>query len=317
MRRLPFAVVSRRIIIIAAFAALIGYDCITDFPTKVAESQILGGPEEQALFSEVFLKDNSEQILSTSVFSLRSGFFLSGEVSEGAERERTIFYKARAGETAGEIAARYGVSLETIVAANPELMHEAKTLGGERVVIPPMNGIFYTVKSREDAVMIASRYGLTLLELEAYNKNQKIKEGVTIFVPKGILVSENTILVRDGKATIAIPASGWNWGALHYNNAVDIANECGTPVFAATEGEVIRAEVGWNNGYGTIVIVMSPEGIETRYAHLKNMEVVLGTKVSQGEKLGLMGNTGKTHGVTGCHLHFEVLGAENPLVKHF
>lgn len=58
-------------------------------------------------------------------------------------------------------------------------------------------------------------------------------------------------------------------------------------------------------GYGGCVIINHGEGIKTLYGHLKNNSLVVkvGQKVIQGQKLGIMGNTGSS---TGCHLHFSI-----------
>ena len=117
------------------------------------------------------------------------------------------------------------------------------------------------------------------------------------------------------------PASGLNWGILHDHNAVDIANSCGTPVKAAASGLVINdpdlgpGTAGWNGGYGDFVLIQHLNGTKTRYAHLSKIEVAVGTHVSQGDEIGLIGNTGHVQGETGCHLHFEVIGAPNPFAK--
>ncbi|MEK7593423.1 MAG: M23 family metallopeptidase [Patescibacteria group bacterium] len=117
------------------------------------------------------------------------------------------------------------------------------------------------------------------------------------------------------------PTYGWNWGVIHDNNAVDIANRCGTPVYAANEGLAVpdeklgNGDSGFNNGYGIFILIEHPNGTKTRYAHLSKTVVEPGVSVSKGELIAYMGNTGNTHGPSGCHLHFEVLGAENPLAK--
>ncbi len=115
------------------------------------------------------------------------------------------------------------------------------------------------------------------------------------------------------------PASGQNWGILHASNAVDIANSCGTQVVAAAEGVVtedVNYDQGaWNAGYGNYLMIEHPNGTKTRYAHLEKIKVSVGTVVGRGEAIGTIGNTGKVHGVTGCHLHFEVIGMANAFVK--
>jgi len=113
-----------------------------------------------------------------------------------------------------------------------------------------------------------------------------------------------------------MPANGWNWGQLHYNNAVDIAGVCGSEVYAAQSGAVAEeAGEGWNGGYGNYVAIEHPNGTETLYAHTSRNLVAVGDLVTQGEVIALTGNTGNVNGETGCHLHFEVHGAENPFIK--
>lgn len=59
------------------------------------------------------------------------------------------------------------------------------------------------------------------------------------------------------------------------------------------------------HGYGACVVINHGEGIKTLYGHMKNNSVTVkkGDKVSQGQKIGIMGNTGSS---TGCHLHFSI-----------
>jgi len=104
------------------------------------------------------------------------------------------------------------------------------------------------------------------------------------------------------------PAKGIDWGIIHGNNGVDIANKCGTPIVAAASGTVTEVGSGWNGGYGNAIRIKHKK-TSTYYAHLSEMHVSVGDVVEQGEVIGLMGITGKS---TGCHLHFEVRGGSNP-----
>jgi len=92
---------------------------------------------------------------------------------------------------------------------------------------------------------------------------------------------------------------GARWGRRH--NGLDIANDIGTPVEAADGGEVTYA--GYNGDFGNLIIVNHNNGYETYYAHLNTMDVAVGQKIIQGQKIGEVGNTGYS---TGPHLHFEV-----------
>jgi len=115
-----------------------------------------------------------------------------------------------------------------------------------------------------------------------------------------------------------MPTSGFNWGEIHSENAVDIANYCGAPVFSVYQGEVVADDhygagtEEWNGGYGHFILLEHPGGLKTRYAHLGAITVKERDSVRQGDLIGYVGATGNVHGATGCHLHFEVLGGENP-----
>lgn len=90
--------------------------------------------------------------------------------------------------------------------------------------------------------------------------------------------------------------------AARQHKGVDIAAPKGTSVFVACEGEVVRT--GYERGgYGRFVEVRHPNGMTTLYAHLSRVDVARGDRLGSGERLGLVGSTGRS---TGPHLHFEV-----------
>ncbi|WP_415233758.1 DUF5930 domain-containing protein [Pseudorhodobacter sp.] len=81
----------------------------------------------------------------------------------------------------------------------------------------------------------------------------------------------------------------------------DFAGAYGTPIYATADGVVTYA--GWNSGYGRQVKIQHEFGIETSYAHQSNIRVKVGQRVSRGDRIGDMGNSGRS---TGTHLHYEV-----------
>nr|WP_247651357.1 M23 family metallopeptidase [Roseovarius autotrophicus] len=99
---------------------------------------------------------------------------------------------------------------------------------------------------------------------------------------------------------------GSRWGRLHAGT--DFAAAHGTPIHATAEGVVTHA--GWLAGYGQLVKIRHAFGIETRYAHLSRIRVSAGQRVSRGDRIGDMGNTGRS---TGTHLHYEVRVDGNPI----
>jgi murein DD-endopeptidase MepM/ murein hydrolase activator NlpD len=131
---------------------------------------------------------------------------------------------------------------------------------------------------------------------------------VTVTAPtitSGIIIPANDI-----RGYYAQPVSGRLSQGIHAVNAVDIATPVGTTVHAAANGMVIVAMAsGYNGGYGKYIVISHPNGTQTLYAHLSEVNVTLGEEVVQGEPIALSGNTGNT---TGAHLHFEVRGATNP-----
>jgi murein DD-endopeptidase MepM/ murein hydrolase activator NlpD len=124
-------------------------------------------------------------------------------------------------------------------------------------------------------------------------------------------VSKSGVKVTSGGGWLSYPAPGAvKTQGIHGYNAVDLAASVGTPIRAAAAGEVIVSKnSGWNGGYGQYIVIRHSNGAQTLYGHLSANSVGVGAYVSQGEVIGLMGNTGKS---TGPHLHFEVRGATNP-----
>jgi murein DD-endopeptidase MepM/ murein hydrolase activator NlpD len=99
---------------------------------------------------------------------------------------------------------------------------------------------------------------------------------------------------------------GMRWGRMHAGT--DMAGAYGSPVVATADGVVIKA--GWESGYGRIVTIRHDFGFETRYAHLSEIRVSEGQRVSRGDRIGDMGNSGRS---TGTHLHYEVRVGGNPV----
>jgi murein DD-endopeptidase MepM/ murein hydrolase activator NlpD len=96
-----------------------------------------------------------------------------------------------------------------------------------------------------------------------------------------------------------------------FHTGQDIEAPMGTPVIAGARGQV--SFVGWQNGYGQLVVIDHGGGLSTRYGHLSHIDVDLGQSVSRGQLIGKVGSTGRS---TGPHLHYEVRindQAVNPL----
>ena len=86
-----------------------------------------------------------------------------------------------------------------------------------------------------------------------------------------------------------------------FHTGQDIEAPWGAPVVAGASGKV--SFVGWQNGYGQLVVVDHGGGLTTRYGHLSHIDVELNQTVERAQLLGKVGSTGRS---TGPHLHYEV-----------
>ncbi|MDR3269460.1 MAG: M23 family metallopeptidase [Tannerella sp.] len=89
---------------------------------------------------------------------------------------------------------------------------------------------------------------------------------------------------------------------LRFHSGMDFSAPVGTEIYATGDGEVIFS--GWRQGYGNCIIIDHGYEFKTLYGHQSENLVHVGQKVTRGETIGLVGNTGKS---TGPHLHYEVL----------
>lgn len=90
-------------------------------------------------------------------------------------------------------------------------------------------------------------------------------------------------------------------GRRAYHEGLDMAGAVGAPLYATAPGKVVRA--GRNGFYGKMVEVKHPLGFSTRYAHMHKILVNVGDELDTGDKIGLVGNTGRS---SASHLHYEV-----------
>lgn len=242
--------------------------------------------------------------------------------SVAADRNGLLIYKIKNGDNISKIAASFGISLETIINANPNLK-PLSLKPGQEIIILPVSGVLHNVREGDTIDAIAALYNVRPQEI--VNLNQDIEKslrtyGANLIIP-GAKLSLSRVLPKNDLPNLAnffaIPTTGWNWGQLHDYNAVDIANACGTPIYAAAEGLVIEeSSDGWNYGFGHYVKIEHPNKVQTLYAHTSSNKTKVGDYVLQGDFIAYIGNTGNTHGPTGCHLHFEVHGAKNPFAKY-
>jgi murein DD-endopeptidase MepM/ murein hydrolase activator NlpD len=179
-------------------------------------------------------------------------------------------------------------------------------------------GVYHTVKKGQTLWRISRTYGVDMQLIAEYNDiydKNRIYAGQELFIPGAVKVLDVEVYKGgdEGSGDIVVNKGmfGWptegvvyslfgaRWGQMH--QGLDIAGKTGTPVLAAKDGTVEFS--GRKGGYGNLIIVKHPDGYETYYGHLSAIGVEQGDTVKRGEKIGLMGSTGKS---TGPHLHFEI-----------
>jgi len=114
--------------------------------------------------------------------------------------------------------------------------------------------------------------------------------------------------IRQGNGSMIWPVNGtmsspfgFRWGRLHAG--IDIAAGEGTPIHAAENGRVVLMQgVGASGGYGNYTCIQHTTTLSTCYAHQVRFGTSMGARVSKGQVMGFVGNTGHSFG---AHLHFE------------
>ena len=114
------------------------------------------------------------------------------------------------------------------------------------------------------------------------------------------IASANIPMIMPVRTAVRMSSSyGMRNGRMH--KGVDLAGPTGTPLYATADGIIIFA--GWQSGYGNVVKIQHDFGYITVYGHQDKIHVTKGQRVSRGERIGDMGNTGRS---TGPHVHYEI-----------
>ena len=277
---------------------------------------------------------------------VEDGFLMktSSLTDRGARRAYTKghVHVVKSGETLESLARRYTITLNTLRWANG--LEEGQTIHpGDELIILPVDGVLHTVKRGQNLLQIADLYEIPLDNIVQRNdlSSEFLLAGQQLIIPGGepVVQKPTTVAVQPQptpqqpspsvpkptpKPPIGQPVAvaddltqgvlqkpcsaacfltqGYHAG--HY--ALDLQERGGGPIFAAEAGTIIRADYGWNGGYGNVIEIDHGNGLVTLYGHNKEIYVSEGELVNRGQKIADMGNTGLVYGKTGIHVHFEV-----------
>ncbi|HCM43977.1 MAG: Peptidase M23 family protein [Candidatus Kaiserbacteria bacterium GW2011_GWC2_49_12] len=234
-------------------------------------------------------------------------------------------YTVREGDTLSSIAKMFEVSVNTIRWANDIPLRDT-IRPGQVLTILPVTGVRYTVKSGDTLSSLAKRFDGDAEEIARFNgfaDEASLAVGAEIIIPDGVGTIAVAVASRARTPSSSSPSSvqdgyylrpivgGVRTQGIHGYNAVDIGAPMGTPILAAATGDVIVARIsGWNGGYGAYIVIRHDNGTQTLYSHASSVIVSVGQRVTQGQVIAYVGETGQT---TGPHLHFEIRnGSRNP-----
>lgn len=252
-----------------------------------------------------------------------------GDVFGGTNQNQkeVVDYAVQPGDTLQSIADSYKISVNTLLWAN-DLTSSSTIKVGQSLAILPTDGFLHVVKSGDTVSGIAQTYKAQSADIISYNdlaNQDDIYVGDILIVPGGVMPKKASPVVNQiplADNFFIFPTQGRITQGLHFYNAVDIANKCGTPIYAAAAGVVQRAvgNGGWNAGMGNHITILHSNGTVTYYGHLMTLLVKPGDSVYTGQNIAFMGGAPGMAGAgnsTGCHLHFEVVGARNPLTAYY
>lgn len=307
---------------------------------RLAGSFVNGIMSVLVLLTIVF-SDQIEMVITrkTSGEEGGSGYLLAISEVVGAEtiivedkfRKGEIFeYRVQEGDTVSSIAKKFGITMDTIIWEND--LKNAEAIKPKQILrILPITGVRYKVKRGETIYSIAKKYQVNAQNIIDYPYNTftndetfALNAGQEVMIPDGIkpkeiIVDTARYTARTvapipgvvGEGTFMWPTSGkisqrFYW----YHQATDIASGDSPNIVASQGGTIVTA--GWGGGYGNYVVIDHGNGYRTLYGHMKTgtLAVQAGDKVNQGQKIGVMGSTGRS---TGPHLHFEIITAKGKL----
>jgi len=223
-------------------------------------------------------------------------------------------YKVQNGDTISGITKKFGLTnISTLISVN-DIGNVRQLAAGQKLKIPSIDGIVYSVKAGDSLEKITKAYNVslnTLLDVNELN-SEVLTAGQLLFLP-GVSLDSKTLKTAMGDKFIMPISAKFRWsspygkridpiaGVSSFHTGTDMACPTGTPILAAMSGKI--SNTGTNRVYGNYVIIDHGNGYQTLYAHMSKIIATKGQWVSQGTRIGLVGSTGYS---TGPHLHFTV-----------
>jgi LysM repeat protein len=307
-------------------------DLILDTGTSVADNKVYNYQDQgmfiqgNSLIAETMISEkdlfSEDQLTSFSDLAIIKPDIIGGEIIKSGVG-RIYEYIVQEGDTISKIAAKFEVSVETILWAN-NLSFTSYVRPEQKLLVPSMSGVIHKVARGDTISGVASRYRVDVTKIREANDlfDDNLIIGNNLLIPGGRIIETAkprtiTTPTRTASQTSASNVQVQGTGKMSWpsscqrisqyykswiHTGLDIACPWGTPIRAAEAGKVISVQYG-RTGYGYHVIIDHGGGVQTLYAHLSSIDVVVGQNIKKGQAIGAEGSTGRS---TGPHLHFEV-----------
>ncbi|MDX8045416.1 peptidoglycan DD-metalloendopeptidase family protein [Gracilibacillus sp. S3-1-1] len=246
-------------------------------------------------------------------------------------------HKVKDGEVLGAIANKYDLSLDELLALNEDLTEDDTIKPGDKLNVT-VNEPYVEVRVVEENVKEEELDYETEIEKtdDLYKGEEEVKqEGKNGTVEKQYrlekvngktvekeVIDENVVeepvdevIVKGTKEVSSHGTGDFHWPAVggyisshmgerwgRFHKGIDIAGVSDRSILAADNGTVVSTGYD-SSGYGNKIVIDHNNGYRTLYGHLDSIDVSAGQTIEKGQKIGVMGATGRS---TGVHLHFEV-----------
>ena len=221
-------------------------------------------------------------------------------------------YIVKRGDTISGIAYKMGLkNIGTIFSAN-NVTNAKRIMTGTHLTIPSMDGVLYTVKKTDSLDSIAKDFNVPLEALLDANdlNDTEITFNTRLFIPGASLsitelrkaMGELFIYPIHGRLTSPF---GYRrdpfTGRKSFHSGIDLAAPTGTPIKVIFDGTV--SLTSYSRVFGNYIIITHPNGYQSLYGHVSAFNAKKGQRVSQGDIVALVGNTGMS---TGPHVHLSI-----------
>jgi murein DD-endopeptidase MepM/ murein hydrolase activator NlpD len=242
-------------------------------------------------------------------------------------------YTVESGDTVVGIASSFGISPQTIMMEN-KIDESSALKPGLALTILPTTGITYTIKPGDTMESILNKYKISEVDFLDANNIESFDDldtGAIVVIPLDSVSipakpKPAATFVQSDKGKVSLktasapsdfiaglvdfiwptPVRTITQGFSSRHTGIDISDSKTEPIYAAADG-FVEISGYQTNGYGNTIVINHGNGFKTRYGHASELYITAGEYVKQGQLIAKQGHTGRVRGVTGTHLHFEII----------